>query len=104
MVFVKGKIPESLFFKGNKYLIQKWVDIPYYLLKSIYEMDYNIYESVVNRFPNYISKRKMAFDTARELPNDYWLRPRLNAERTYYFCNNIIEYAGLASSEWHVEY
>jgi hypothetical protein len=104
-IFSKGRIPKILFFNGKRYKdIKKWVDIPQGLLEAIYESSRSEYESVIKQFPHHISKSKELFDSPRPLPNDYWLRSKLSANRMAGFCNDIMQYAGLSISDWWVEY
>ena len=102
--FKKDLDPIMLTFLSKQYPVSKWHDVLQKILEAIYEYDSDTYEYVIDQVTtlNEISKTKMEY--YRELPGGYWMTTKLNSKRIYKRCCQIIEYAGLASTGWQIEY
>jgi hypothetical protein len=97
------------FFRGERIEYEKLEDIPQKLLTTIHAIDNKKYEKVAKHYAHekkrYISKRPQTFDTTpRPLPNGYFLRTKIDKNRMWKLCQDIITYAGFTASDWKVEY
>ena len=100
---ITGLKPRKLCICGQEFPVDSWRDVMEQTLKSVLDLEPDIFEEVVAAYPHFIGKDPSRFTKARELPNGLFFEVNRSANTIIRFCRQVIETVGLTTEDWTVE-
>ena len=100
---VTGKIPRVLTILGQQITVESWRDVLTETLNTIADLEPDLFESLAQEYPRFVSNNPSRFRRNRKLDNGYYIEVNLSAKDVYQFCTQAIESISLSKDDWIVE-
>lgn len=100
---VTGKIPRVLTILDQQITVESWRDVLTETLNTIADLEPDLFESLAQEYPRFVSNNPSRFRRNRRLDNGYYIEVNLSAKDVYQFCTQAIESISLSKDDWMVE-
>lgn len=100
---VTGTAPRVLYVLGQKFSVSTWRAVLENTLKTILELEPDKFETLVEKYPRFISINKDNLRSPYSLPNGMYFEVNLSANDIYRFCLKFIEEIELSKEDWQIE-
>ncbi len=100
---VKGRTPKAVTILGQRFPVESWRDVQACTLKTIAELEPDLFAQLASEYPRFISSDPGKFRRNRELSNGFFIEVNISAKDVYRFCTQAIESIGLSSEDWIIE-
>jgi uncharacterized protein with ParB-like and HNH nuclease domain len=100
---VTGKAPKTVTILGQKTAVESWRDVQTHTLATIADLEPELFITLANEYPRFISNDPGRFRRNRQLSNGYFIEVNLSARDVYRFCTQAIESIGLTNEDWIVD-
>lgn len=98
-----GKTPKTLILLGQRYEVESWRSVLETTMTKLADLEPESMKELIGDFPRYINTDSSGMRRSTQLSNGLYIDLHASAKQVYYFCNQAIEYLGLANDDWFVE-
>ena len=101
---VTGKTPVSLLILGETFPVTSWRDVLVCTLDTLYELDSEVFEQAIQKFPKSFSMDKTKFRGPRQLKNGYFFEANLSARAIKRYCQQLLEEFEVSIDDWRIRF
>ncbi|QGQ97556.1 DUF262 domain-containing protein [Paenibacillus psychroresistens] len=100
---VTGTTPRYLWMLGQNIVVNSWRDVFEQTMNLIAELEPDLFEQLIEKYPRFIGPSKSKFREFRRLKNNAYIEVNLSAKEIQRFCVQAIESIELSIEDWKVE-
>jgi hypothetical protein len=101
---VPGRKPSAVVVLGERFSVGSWRDVVQNVLQTIATLDPDMFETLVQQFPNFLSRDASKLRSSRLLGNDVYFNTNFSGDTARRLCSQVVEAAGLAQDDYRVEF